>query len=553
MIAQLISILYIFFIVLFTGGIISRIFKWNFSIFEEFFLGFALVNTVLTIISIAFPVNTFASLFYLVLIFIYISFNREWSKRYIKERKVKIANFVQKHPIFIVLITIWAFITFFKSLHSPYLHYDAGFYHVPFIRWICEYPAIPGLANLNPNFGFNNNIFTLMSATSLIPFLKGPIFPVNLSLSLIFGFWFFQLIQKALINKNHLLLIGLIISLYYLYDFGYGHISTTTPDIGVALIIIFILVNINISDKLRNSEILVFILSIYVITLKLSALPLVVFGILTLWHRKHFLKKRDYLNIFLIVLLITIPWFIKNIIITGYIVYPFPHFDFFDFNWKIPYKNVEQTKYFVENYAKTSGLIYDICEENWIKLWFINENKYYVVISVLSFYISLSVFFILNLKTNLKSKFQSITLFVILCSITFWFFTAPSFRFGVGYILSGLIVSLHSIEVNFKILEKLTKTSLVITIFVFLIFNWFHPWHFIKNVKQNFVAPSHVREPVPKQNKFSFYLIDNKLKCYIPKIGESCYYHQLPCTPTEIHNIHLRGHDLRQGFYVDYN
>src|SRR5688500_16524798 len=42
---------------------------------------------------------------------------------------------------------------------GPPLVYDTGFYHAQAVRWINEYPAVPGLANLHGRLAFNSSWF----------------------------------------------------------------------------------------------------------------------------------------------------------------------------------------------------------------------------------------------------------------------------------------------------------------------------------------------------------------------------------------------------------
>ena len=56
-----------------------------------------------------------------------------------------------------------------SGTHSP-VNYDTGLYHAQTIRWIEEYPVIPGLGNLNGRFAFNSN-WLLINALFSFAFL----------------------------------------------------------------------------------------------------------------------------------------------------------------------------------------------------------------------------------------------------------------------------------------------------------------------------------------------------------------------------------------------
>jgi hypothetical protein len=46
---------------------------------------------------------------------------------------------------------------------GPPAIYDTGLYHLNAIRWTTDYPIVPGLANLNSRFAFNNSSFLYMA------------------------------------------------------------------------------------------------------------------------------------------------------------------------------------------------------------------------------------------------------------------------------------------------------------------------------------------------------------------------------------------------------
>jgi len=59
-----------------------------------------------------------------------------------------------------------------QTLRAPIFNFDAGWYRVPFTTWISNFPAVPGLSNLNLYFGYGH--FTdVLSALLTAPFSDG--------------------------------------------------------------------------------------------------------------------------------------------------------------------------------------------------------------------------------------------------------------------------------------------------------------------------------------------------------------------------------------------
>src|SRR6478736_1562306 len=57
----------------------------------------------------------------------------------------------------------------FRALDFP-RNYDSGLYHFATIRWIGEFPAVPGLANLHDRLAFNQSYFLFVALLNAHPF-----------------------------------------------------------------------------------------------------------------------------------------------------------------------------------------------------------------------------------------------------------------------------------------------------------------------------------------------------------------------------------------------
>jgi hypothetical protein len=55
-----------------------------------------------------------------------------------------------------------------RALAAP-LNYDSGLYHFNTLRWINEYPLIPGLGNLHTRLGYNQSFFAFSAALNFTP------------------------------------------------------------------------------------------------------------------------------------------------------------------------------------------------------------------------------------------------------------------------------------------------------------------------------------------------------------------------------------------------
>ncbi|HVO43698.1 MAG TPA: hypothetical protein VMT34_13795, partial [Aggregatilineales bacterium] len=52
------------------------------------------------------------------------------------------------------------------------LDFDTGLYHLSIIRWLNDYPAVPGLGNLHYRLAFNQTFFLFVAALNVSPFFN---------------------------------------------------------------------------------------------------------------------------------------------------------------------------------------------------------------------------------------------------------------------------------------------------------------------------------------------------------------------------------------------
>jgi len=106
-------------------------------------------------------------------------------------------------------------------------------------------------------------------------------------------------------------------------------------------------------DALLQNHIPILVFCIYVITVKLASIPIMLlFIFIVIKYRS---ERQQLLRILILLTLIVFPWLVRNIIITGWLVYPFPSIDLFSFDWQVPISNVIAEKFAVTGYARSPG------------------------------------------------------------------------------------------------------------------------------------------------------------------------------------------------------
>jgi hypothetical protein len=324
------------------------------------------------------------------------------------------------------------------------------------------------------------------------------------------------------------------------------------------------------------------LLGIYAITIKLSAAPIVLLCVVPV-YRLFRDKNREKMKAFgisvLLAFIIVLPFLIRNVIISGWLVYPATFLDIFGFSWKIPKGLAAYDALEIKTFGRgfndvaTYG---NMPFKKWVPLWFegitgINRIMLILdVISVLVFalYFLYFIFVFVGKRSgktddtgsgkifNLRNRsilriadFLAIGGTLIACLI-FWFLSAPLVRYGVVYIwLTPAVILGRMCILAFSRLSDSAKEMILRVIVA-----CFVAWIFYKGANV-------VIEDMPRFNPS--YLITqqdygtyetNEFKMgdvtvYYPADGDRIGYYPFPAATHDLTGeVELIGDDVSDGF-----
>lgn len=541
------------------GLLTSRLLNSTFSIHDSLLVGLVVSNSLTTWLSLFFPIND-------VVLMCFVIFCIGGLYHLRGELKKILALFLTRR---LLLLCSFLFIPviFLLSLSAP-KNFDTGLYHIQAIKWIIEYPAVPGLANLHGRLGFNPNIFTLHALTSLYGFFHQEVFCINFALFIILDFYF---IGRILTIYKQQGLSALFV--FYLFAFFIliksSNFSSPSPDFLSIYIPLYVFCRImdwsaSTSKKQFENYIPLFILCSYVITVKLATIP-----ILMLFFFIFFQTRVDFHKSFRLLLflgLIIIPWLSRNIILTGWILYPFSSLNLFSFDWTLPVQHVIDQKNTVTGWARLPGSGYleasGMAVMQWFPSWWKTlyvTHKLYFPISIIAPLMIFVAQLTKTIKANLLTNAVVVTSFI---GVVFWFFMAPDWRFGESFImmaaLSPLLV-LKSIPINpgyrlTFILNRLHSKHKIVPTSLLVLALLFHSVKNISELKDNLwkvfsfeltLLPQRII--IPENITFKTVKI-NGLDVRVPETGARCFDCGIPCTPYPDTSMVLRGETLRTGF-----
>ena len=523
----------------------------HYSFFDTFFIGLSLVGTLLNFWSLFFPTNHFSLLFLLLTSMFFFYKESNFYKHYFFEIKNKLTN----NKSLLLLILCGLIIIFLFSVVSPKL-YDTYLYHINAIQWNEKYKVVPGLANLHDRFGFNSSVFVLSSSFSFIYIYEQYLFIIN-SLSY---FIFFAWILKSVVEFKNLYSLFLLLFLYYFTNHYYSDISSPGTDLLPNIFICYLLINALLFEEyLKEKWLLFLVLPLFCVTLKLSTLPIIILSLLVVFVKNKntlFFNSKRFL---FFAFLFTLPWIIRNVITTGYVLFPVTIIDIFNFDWKVPVENVNILQDWIYSWAripfKDSKEVLNMGFIEWFSVWWdklLIINKRLFILAIISPFIYLFYSFF---KKDVRKKLIPISIAFIIMIL--WLLTAPDIRFSFSAIL--FLALSPMILMPMKVLKFFEMKFLMYILSFYTLFliyqkaiTLFKEDYEIKNLSEYYYLPMDVSIIKEKRNiKYNSKVFNsekNIINIFEPNPTHSQCFDKFPCSWYIDSNVRLRGEDLGDGF-----
>ena len=433
-----------------------------------------------------------------------------------------------------------------------YLHVDTGLYHAQAIRWIEEYGVVPGLANLHCRLAYNSSAFTLTALYSME-------FIVGQSLHTVAGFMAMVLCGKAfsvvqVFSRKKVRVSDFVkVALLFYISIIYIEMMSPASDYFAMLFLFYIVLRwIELEEKQEENitpySMLCVLLAVTV-TVKLSAaimLLMVLKPAVVLIREKRYGQIAVYITLGI---LAVFPYLARNVILSGWLVYPFPSIDLFSFDWKIPAGEVRYDAEEIKVYAKgmTDVLLKDTPMSQWLPNWFRGLKgleKIWVLSSVVSIVLGAVAVIWGILKKDVKQYGLYFLELVLIVGYLFWQIGTPLVRYGYIYILAFPFFTIGLWFVN--ILGKREKSYLLFALVLVLFFGYKGlglTQQILGTAKQNY----YVWQRDYETWDYDSYEIDG-IEFFIPLESGQIGYDKFPGAPHERYDVELRGNSLKEGF-----
>ncbi|MCM1261817.1 MAG: hypothetical protein NC313_03775 [Butyrivibrio sp.] len=337
---------------------------------------------------------------------------------------------------------ILIFLLFAYGTSTGIIHYDTGLYHAQSIRWIEEYGVVPGLGNLHNRLAYNSASFCL-SAMYSFAFLGGRSFHCCAGfMAFLLAIACVERCSKSRIKKPCLSDFARIMGLYYLLII-FDEMISPASDYFMVLSVFYII--IRWLDLLENNEkayipyALLCLMGVSVVTIKLSGAMIL---LLTLKPLCRMIKEKKGKQIALFIsagFIVAVPFFIRNVILSGWLVYPLTFIDIFNVDFKIP---KELALYDAREIQVWGRGYYNVAEFNapiteWLPGWIGSlsmVNKLFLLLAFLGIF----MFIVYCIYAVIKDKKDMADTLLVMGTVgsglIFFILSSPLIRYGCVFL-----------------------------------------------------------------------------------------------------------------------
>lgn len=325
--------------------------------------------------------------------------------------------------------------------------YDTGLYHAQAIRWIEEYGIVPGLGNLHMRLAYNSAFMCLQALFSLEWLVGQSLHSLNgffCLCALLYAFGTVRTPGREKWQTSDLLKCVMVI---HVVDKRYS-IASPGTDIWAMLLILYIFTKwcelLESGEKETAPWCYICLVGFYALTVKLSAAAIV---ILVCYPLYLLISRKDFRGIVhngILALGIMLPYLIRNVIISGYLIYPYAGIDLFHVDWKMDPEVLYSDSLDIKMWGRGLTRIEEYNNDmfSWMPEWFLSQDLGYRILLLAGAACSLLLLYQVWKQMTGKRYGQAAILAAGVVCLIFWLMTAPLIRYGQVYVLIVIVLAL---------------------------------------------------------------------------------------------------------------
>lgn len=447
-------------------------------------------------------------------------------------------------------------------------HTDTGIYHAAAIRQYEEYGILKGSANLQTHYGYNSSYLGFCALFTMGFILKDPLHITTVFLMILLTLDAAYNLKNARHHNSHCAdAVRVCTILYVIFNFT-GAISPAT-DYGTMLMTAYFLTKwAELSDRNADTDVygLLSIYGLFLATMKLSAAMCFVVALLPI---SIYLREKRYtriLSFFCLGIICFCFYPVRNVIISGWLFYPFEAIDLFNMEWKVP---VEYSLIDSSQIKVWGRCLYDVEKagmpvSEWFPIWWEAQEHYDQMI----LYACILACALVVLTVIVKKRTQAVKVFLYLtigANLALWFFTAPFIRYGLIFLISFPALAIagfydamskinyaRGISCRIRFVDYIGRAISVLVIICFFARIDHYVMDDLVFIKQNIREPYYVTaRPFDNPPMGTEYMGEDRIPVYYT-IGDeeinSYYTFPSTCYRGMLDRCELIGHRAEDGF-----
>jgi len=447
----------------------------------------------------------------------------------------------------------------------PSESWDDGLYYIQNIKWIETYPAVPGLGNLHGRFAFNSSWHTLQALFGLRWFQGTPLYDQNGLLYILFCIYAVDALRLWRKAGRALLLSDALKMLLPAAHFSLTiFLTAPTADLPIFYLVwmsFLLFVEKHERNSLAKADVhffLILSLVLFAMTVKLSSAFLAALPVYLVLRQISIGQWRRILPLAVFTIVFLAPWLARNVILSGYLVYPFHQLDVFNFDWEIPRVDMEHMNCLITNWAKNRELPCNVVAEQsmaeWVPVWFSNVPAIFKlmvghVLVGIPLYLGLLGLGLLRKGRAFLQEQEGLIVVVgvLYLGFLFWFTSSPNLRFGLGVNLFFLLLTVGlGVRLALKWVPSRFWALSMISLMLVPHLKLYHNITALDSPVA--VAQKYAVYPAPDVAHRVAPWEEADFLLYKPTAGQRCWDAPLPCTCYTRTELEMRTGKLEDGF-----
>lgn len=321
---------------------------------------------------------------------------------------------------------------------------DTNLYHAQSIRWIEEYGVLKGLGNIQSRASYNSSFFCLSALYSMKYLFGQSMHAVQGLMACILAASCMDIACAWKRKRPVLSDFARVGAIYYL-TLLYQELMSPSSDFAVMIILFWMIIRwLELLEAEEESEVpyaLLCIAGVYTVTLKLTAGLILILLVRPLGKLIREKKWRNLTIYFITGLFTALPFLIRNVIISGWLLYPFTGLDLFQVDWKVPRVIADADAFQIKSWGK--GIheygMYEALPTTWIPNWFrtmLSATERLLLLADAAALCIILVWCIRKVLHGAKTEWSRfLVMITVSVSFLFWLLSAPLTRYGYVYIL----------------------------------------------------------------------------------------------------------------------